>query len=310
MRLTVIVLSFLMLMFSACDQTQPMPETASLKVRFVLDPDQERLDNKGEAATLPANHAGLNPEFRKLSAHFIELVPVGLVPYKGGAEVYQGAELPANNPNPFSFTSAIDFDKAKLVGDNELFVEIPIADIAPGTYEHARVSVSFQSMDVKFNLNSIPSIGDLKNQTGTLAGFVGYNTHINQLEVANNTLDVNEAKLQGFWAFETQFEGSLAAYNQITFGQTPPNATTVVNPFPNFPIPQGSCVVSGSFDRSLTITGTETEDIELTFSFSINKSFEWEDLNGNGEWDLDVEDASKSEKVVDMGLRGLKIRVE
>ncbi|MCI4669029.1 MAG: hypothetical protein MRZ79_12920 [Bacteroidia bacterium] len=309
MRINLISLLLSLLFAFGCDNNQPTPTDAKLRIRFTYDSSQERLDNLGELSVMPAGHAGLNPEFRKMSAHFIELVPAQLLPYKAGAEVFQGAEVPASNANPFGFTTAIDFDKATLVEDQEIFVEIPLADIKPGTYEHARVSVSYQSFDVKFNLNNIASVGDLTNQTGTLAAFVGYNTFINELEVGLKTLPVNEAKLQGFWAFETQFTGQLEAYNQVSSGQAPPNATTVVNPFPNFPIPQGSCVVSGSFDGPVSITGMEEEDIELTFSFSINKSFEWVDKNANGMWDLDAQDAEKSEGVVDMGLRGLKVFV-
>lgn len=309
MRLVVISLFLCCLGLFSCENSTPNPSDAKLRIRFIFDTSQERLNNVGNLAVMPDSHAGLNPVFRQVSAHFIELVPAGLVPYKAGAEVFQGAEVAASNPNPFGFTTAIDFDQATVVEDQDVFIEIPLKDIAPGTYEHGRVSVSFQSFDVKFNLNNLQSIGDLREQTGTLAGFVGYNTYIRDLQVAAMSLPVNAAKLQGFWAFESHFEGNLAPYNQIISGQAPPNATTVVNPFPNFPIPQGSCVVSGSFDKVLTIEGTETEDIELVFSFSINKSFEWVDSNGNGEWDLDAQASEQSEKVVDMGLRGLKIKV-
>ena len=68
--------------------------------------------------------------------------------------------------------------------------------------------------------------------------------------------------------------------------------------------------MAGSFEQDLTITGNETEDIQLTLSFSINKSFEWEDTNGNLEWDIDVGNPANTEKVVDMGLRGLVGKVE
>ena len=143
-----------------------------------------------------------------------------------------------------------------------------------------------------------------------MSSFVGYNTHINNLKVYEEELQIDESKLQGFWAFETQFEGLLVPYNQVSMGQAPENATTVVNPFPNAPIPTGSCVVSGSFDQTLNITGEETEDINVIISLSTNNSFEWNDLNGNGEWDLDVANPDSSEPVVDMGLRGLKASFE
>ena len=116
--------------------------------------------------------------------------------------------------------------------------------------------------------------------------------------------------LQGFWAFETDLSAPWSSYNQLFSGQAPEGATTVVNPFPNNPIPPGSCVVSGSLDQAITISGEETEDINLTLSFSINNSFEWEDTNGNQQWDLDVGNPLLSEKVVDMGLRGLIGKVQ
>ncbi|MEL6970230.1 MAG: DUF5996 family protein [Bacteroidota bacterium] len=141
---------------------------------------------------------------------------------------------------------------------------------------------------------------------GTIASFVGYNTHINNLQVSTLEVPVNTTHLQGFWAFETQLAAPYDSYNQVFTGQVPADATTVVNPFPNAPIPAGSCVVAGSLDLPLSITGEEQEDVELTLSFSINGSFEWVDHNGNGEWDIDVSNGSESEPVVDMGLRGLK----
>jgi hypothetical protein len=128
------------------------------------------------------------------------------------------------------------------------------------------------------------------------------------LDLLDLSLDVNDTKLQGFWAFETDLSTPFQNFNQIYNGESPGNATTVVNPFPS-QIPQGSCDVSGSLDKALTITGNEPEDIELTLSFSVNNSFEWEDTNGNNEWDIDVENGN-IESVVDMGLRGLKVFVE
>jgi len=104
---------------------------------------------------------------------------------------------------------------------------------------------------------------------------------------------VNGNKLQGYWGIET-----IAG---VQTGQSPEGATTVPNPlFATSPIPQGSCIVTGKFDKNLEITGNETEDITVTMSLSINQSFEWVDKNGNGKWDVDLD-----ENVVDMGLRGL-----
>lgn len=304
------LIAFLGFLVSSCQKDGPTGPTTTDKVlRFKLkfDPDQLRLDNLGNpSAELPATHAAQTPDFHAMSAHFIELVPDEFTPYQAGTFIYKGEELPADNPNPFNFTTAIDFEKAIVVDEGEVFLEVPIAAVAPGTYRHIRVSVTYQHFDVKFNLVNVPIVGQLSQQKGTVASFVGYNTFIEKLLIREGELNVSDFKLQGFWGFETNLDAPYAAYNQTSSGQAPVNSTTVVKPFPNAAIPQGSCVVSGSFEQPLVITGEEKADVEITLSLSINQSFEWEDLNGNGEWDIDAQAPLHSEKVVDMGLRGLK----
>ncbi len=300
-----------LLLFIACqredDQPLPSPTTNNLSVSFKFDPEQERLNNWGEPSEIPTTHAAQTPAFKGLSVHFIELVPTATTPYKEGATIYTGAELAANNPNPYDFSTAIDFNQAIIKGEEEVFVEFPLKDLPPGTYHHLRASVSFQQYDVRFNLINIPVINELKDQNGTIASFLGYNTTIDQVQMNKEKLAVNDTKLQGFWAFETDFSAPFQNYNQVFSGQAPENATTVVNPFPNASIPAGSCVVSGSLSEPLVITGEESKDISLSLSFSINNSFEWKDLNGNGEWDIDANPTGNSEPVVNMGLRGLKV---
>ncbi len=304
-----ILLSGFLFLALACkkdNQTDPNGSSeAQIQFKFKFDPSQERLNSLGQPTALPNGHAAQSPSFRSMSAHYIELVEDEWTPLKSGLQVYQGAEVAANNPNPFNFTTAIDFDKAIVEGEDKVFLQLPIKDLKPGTYRHIRVSVTFQSYDVNYNLINIPQVPDLKNQKGTIASFVGFNTYINQLLVRNQTLDVNQAQLQGFWAFETALDAPYNSFNQTSMGQAPANATTVVNPFPNSPIPPGSCLVSGNIEPPLVITGNEQEDLNIDLSFSINNSFEWIDNNGNGEWDINVSQPTSSEAVVDMGLRGL-----
>ncbi len=290
--------------FSCTKKSQEDLNDAKVTFSFKFDETQDRLDSFGQPSSIPSENAALSPSFSQLSAHFIELVPTELTPYQSGAFIYKGAEVPANNSNNFS--TAIDFDNAILGDETAPFLEVPLKDIQAGVYNHLRVSVAYQNYEVKYNLNNIPVVGDLKEESGTIGSFVGYNTQINKLKIFSEEIDVNDAKLQGYWAFETQFAPPFTAYNQVLTGSAPANATTVVNPFPSSPIPLGSCVVSGSFDAPLTITGAETEDIHITISFSTNKSFEWKDLNGNNQWDLDAQNPNDSEPVVDMGLRGMK----
>ena len=300
--LLILIGSFLFL--NCTKEPNDDPSTAKVIFTFKFDEDQERLNSFGQPASIPTENAAISPIFSSLSAHFIELVPTEFTPYQSGTFVYKGAEVPAGNSNRFS--TAIDFDNAIFGDETAPFVEVPIADIQAGIYNHLRVSVAYQNYEVKYNLNNVPIVGDLKGESGTIGSFVGYNTQINKLKIFSEEIEVNDAKLQGFWAFETQFADQFSSYNQVVTGSTPANATTVVNPFPSSPIPPGSCVVSGSFDTPLTITGEETEDINITISFSTNKSFEWKDLNGNNEWDLDAQNPTDSEPVVDMGLRGMK----
>ena len=303
---------FILCLFSACGKSSEQAEVSEkmLKVKLQFDANQKRLNNIGTETVIPAGHATLTPEFNSMSLHFIEIVPTELTPYKDGEALYQGDEVAATNPNVFGFTKAIDFEKALKIEDGETFLEIPIKNLRPGTYRHARVSVSYQNYDVKYNLKNVTVVGDLNNESGTIASFLGYNVFLNDIVVREEPLAVNDFKLQGFWAFETDLSNPWSDYNQVISGQAPSGATTVVNPFPESPIPPGSCVVAGSFEQDLTITGNETEDIQLTLSFSINKSFEWEDTNGNLEWDIDVGNPANTEKVVDMGLRGLVGKVE
>ena len=97
----------------------------------------------------------------------------------------------------------------------------------------------------------------------------------------------------------------------VITGQNPVGATTVVNPLAPFGVelPFGSCIVTGQLEQPLTITGQENEDLNITLSFSVNNSFEWVDVNGNGEWDIDAS-GNIQESLVDMGLRGLKVLID
>lgn len=293
-----------LLLFSCTPTNDEEPGTGSsdkkIKFQFRFAEDQTRLGNLGQAAEIPQGNAAQTPLFDKMSVHVIDLTPNRFTPYGQGFPAYKGAETTAGGAN------AIDFDRAIFEGENTVFLELPLSSIEPGTYEYARVSVSFQQYDVKFNINNIPQIGDLEDQTATVASFLGFNNYISEVRVKDKSLSVNDDKLQGFWAFETGLSQPWSAYNQIYSGEAPAGATTVVNPLAgDSDIPPGSCVVTGEFAEPLVITGEETEDILVTLSFSINQSFEWQDFDGNGKLDFYADDPTRNEKIVDMGLRGL-----
>lgn len=287
------------LVFQNCKKEESN-STANLNFQFKFDANQTRLNNIGQPATLPAGHAAQTPDFHELSVHYIELAPNALTLLGKGAIVYKAAETTAGGEN------AVDFDKAVKSDEGKIFQKISLKNVAPGTYEWVRASVTYQNYDIVFNINKVPLVGDLKNQKGRVASFVGFNTYLTTVKPNAKTLAVNDDRKQGFWAFETQLTAPYDAYNNLYFGEAPAGATTVVNPlFATSPVPAGSCVVTGKFDKPLVITGNETADIEITLSFSIQKSLEWVDDNSNGQLDIYADQTTPAEKIVDMGLRGL-----
>jgi hypothetical protein len=269
--------------FAACDRDDTPVEGA--KVHFVIrtNPNQVRLNNLGQPATMPSNHAAQSPTYNKISAHYIELSPTMYTAIGGGAVVYHAPETTTGG------TNAINFDSAIVIAPNTRMLSVPIKDIAAGSYSYLRASILYQNYDISFRTQGI-------NGTGTMASLVGFNTYLRNLQIKDETIAVNSNKLQGFWAFET--------FGMTFQGQAPAGATTVPNPiFATSPIPAGSCLVTGEFASPLTITGDETQDVTVVISLSTNNSFEWRD-NGDGIFDPQVD------TVVDMGLRGMIPSVE
>ena len=282
MQKTVVLLPALIALLSACNGTEQPNEGASLLFHFKFDSTQVRLNNLGQPATIAAGHAAQSPRFNSMSAHYVELAPTALTALGDGEVLYRHAETTAGG------TTAIAFDQATIVAEGETFLTVPIADIKPGTYPHLRVSLAYQNYDIKVRGLGISTIG-------TLASFIGFNTYIQSYTVKNQSITVNGNRQQGYWAFETPFS--------LTEGQAPAGTTTVPNPlFATSPIPAGSCVVTGTFDQSLQITGNETENILVTVSLSTNNSFEWAE-NGGATTTFDPLDGDLP---TDMGIRGLK----
>jgi hypothetical protein len=185
---------------------------------------------------------------------------------------------------------AIDHDLGIQVGNGQAFVDIPLSDLAPGTYQWLRVSLAYQNYDIRFYFNDV-------GYMGTIASFIGYNSYIGSFLVKDSTVTVNANKPQGYWALEVHDPPLPQA---VFDGQAP--GTTVVNPIQaTSPIPAGSCVVTGAFASPLTITGNETEDVVITVSLSTNKSFEWVDIDGDQRFDIET----GFETIVDMGIRGM-----
>lgn len=265
------------------DDDNITPTGPNLVFKFKFDPNQERLDNFGQPSTVPNGHAAQSPHFNSISAHYIEMIKTQWTQLGDGEVIYEGKKTSAGGDE------AIDFREANIVGEDEVFFSIPLSQVNAGTYEYIRVSLSYQNYDIDFKAYGY-------SLTGTLASFIGYNNYIENYVVKNQTVNVNDDKLQGYWAFET-----VSPTSTLTEGQVPAGAITVPNPLnASSPIPAGSCLVTGDFQSALTITGNETEDVVVILSVSTNNSFEWNDQDGNGTYDPVDGDVP-----VDMGVRGL-----
>ncbi|WCO01830.1 hypothetical protein [Psychroserpens ponticola] len=256
------------------------PTEPNLVIKLKFDPNQERLGNLGQPVSVVTGNAAQSPSINRMSANYIEFAQMETTALGTGEIIFEGDETTAGG------ALAIDFQNAVFAGDNETFLTIPLSEIATGNYEWVRVSLAYQEGNIDLLVNG-------QDYTGTLASFVGYNSYITSFDLNGSTFDINNNKVQGFWAFESQ--------EITTQGQAPAGATTVPNPlFNSSPIPQGSCIVTGEFENGLAITGNETQDITVTLSFSINNSFEWTEVNADGKYEPEA-----GEQVVDMGLRGL-----
>jgi hypothetical protein len=268
--------------FFSCEDEDDSDNGPYLIVKFQFDPNQARLNNLGQPATIPSGHAAQSPDFSKISAHYFELAPTAYTQLTEGTVLYHADETTQGG------LVAIDFSKAVIVSEGEVFLKIPLSQVAQGNYEYVRVSLAYQEYNISVRNNGA-------DYQGKLASFVGYNNYITTHTLGNNSFPVNGNRLQGYWAF---------ALNDLPYassGQAPAGATTVPNPIASTsPIPPGSCVVTGKFAQNLVVNGSETRDIVITLSLSTNNSFEWQEVTADGKFEPSI-----GENVVDMGLRGL-----
>lgn len=296
----ILLLALLVICFS-CQKETIQADEPNLIFTFKFDPTQDRLNNIGQPAAMPAGHAGQSPEFNKMSAHYIELAPTALTALGGGVVLYRATETNTGGSN------AIDFEKSNFAGDGEIFYKTPLKNINAGKYDWLRLSLAYQNYDVKYFVDTVISGITVQQEfNGTVASFIGFNTYIKNYTIKEQSISVNANKRQGYWGFETNVNFNGINYPFSATGQAPEGATTVVNPlFATSPVPAGSCIVTSDFPSGgLNITGNETKDIIVEISLSTNKSFEWTEVVNDGKWA-----PTKGEQVVDMGIRGMKLKL-
>jgi hypothetical protein len=286
MRKLIILLLFIAatIPFFSCSNDNSSNEEPMLIIKFKFDENQTRLNNLGQPSTIPAGNAAQSPLFNSISAHYVELAPNANTQIGQGTIVYHAPETTTGG------ASAIDFSQSKIVAEGETFLKIPLSQVAAGSYQWMRVSLSYQNYQINIHHQGI-------DYPGTIASFVGFNTYISTFNIGNNIFPVNGNKAQGYWAF------GLNNQPYSSSGQAPAGTTTVPNPIEaTSPIPRNlnSCVVTGNFSNNLVINGNETRDVTITLSLSINNSFEWHEVTSDGKYEPSI-----GENVVDMGLRGL-----
>lgn len=293
MRLSLIALAAgsALALFTGCnkDEDDPDPGTGAsgprLILKFQFDSTQVRLNNLGLPSTIPTGRGAQSPRFNKMSGHYVEFAPLPTTLLGQGDVVYQAPETTLGG------ATAIDHDLGIAVGQGGEFLNIPLSELSPGTYQYLRVSLAYQNYDIRFGF-----AGQMYD--GTIASFIGYNTYIGSFLVHDSTVTVNGNRAQGYWAFEVL---NPPIPTPVSSGTGTPGSTTVVNPlFATSPIPAGSCLATGAFLTPLVITGTETQDKVIVVSLSTNKSFEWTELDGDN-----IFEPVDGEAVVDMGVRGL-----
>jgi hypothetical protein len=285
------------LLLTSCGRKEEIPNPM-LRIQIKTDADLERLDSKGQIATVKTGNAAQTPLVKNLSAGYIEFFQDAKMPVGKGFIAYQMEETRLGGEDAF------DFSKCKIIKDGGVFIEVPLKNMAKGTYQWVRASMAYQNSDLFFNLMNVPNLGDLQDERGTIATFNSFNTFIKKHKIREKEETINANRKFGYWAFETALDRGFSQHNMFKNGQAV--GTSSVNP--NFllaPVPISSGIMTGAFAAPLTVTGSELHDITVTLVLSTNQSFEWVDAHKNGKWDIDVQNLI-AEPVIDASFRNLK----
>ena len=137
-----LALAMAVVFFASCtkevtETPPPAPiSNSNLVFKFKFDSTQVRLNNIGQPSVIPAGNAAQSPVFNSMSAHYVELAPSAFTALGAGQILYKAAQTEVAGQ------IAIEFEKAKFAGNNEVFYSMPIKDIKPGNYEWLRLSTA------------------------------------------------------------------------------------------------------------------------------------------------------------------------
>lgn len=271
-----------------------------IQVIWQQDPFQERLDNEGRLSPVSSSNLSLSPKLNTIAVEHIELLPSDPTRLFSGATLYS-----ANNKQTVNDTT-VSLEKLVFTPQSTPLSTSPLKSLQGKTFQWVCVWLAYQSFDVRFNLNNVPNIGTITDESGTFNAFLGANTFISRHKVITKEDIVNDYRPQGYWLFETNLRAAFTTYNTFYRGQLPPRSVTAVNPLSaTLATPRNSSIFIARLDKPITITGEEKNDVTITLTFSTNQSFEWRDNNRNGRWDIDVQNI-QNEPVINFGLRGMK----
>lgn len=88
------------ILFSGCKKhPAPVATVPHLIFKFVFDSTQARLNSFGQPDTMPANHAGQNPQMNVMSAHYIEMDTSAYTALGAGTVLYSTPNTTAGGPS-------------------------------------------------------------------------------------------------------------------------------------------------------------------------------------------------------------------
>ena len=284
-----------------------------LVIKFKFNDTLARMNDAGIVIgdSIGASNAAVTPKYNSISANFLALFPNDSSKFSDAIPIYTAA---------IKDSIAFAFNKYMVVKEGETFLEIPLTAIKPGSYKWLGAGLAYSNVDVPFKIEYVFNNNTYNSSyTGTVATLLSGPSYINEIQIKDKNIIRNGNEPQGFWAFESRF--GFGGFLDSIFTKNDyvaPNATTVVNPLfgntilPNFKsygITTGKIFGNKSYKNGdvkeeqtpLVITGLETESIILELNLSTRNSFIWEDGNQNKMWE-----PFKGERIVDMGLRGMK----
>ncbi len=292
----VAILCFFVAIFWNCNKD----DDPQIQVFWQQDPFQERLDNEGRVSPVSSSNLSLSPKLNSIAVEHIELLPSEPTRLFSGATLYS-----VNNKQTINDTT-VSSDRLIFTPSDKPLSTSFLKPLQGKTFEWVCVWLAYQNFDVRFNLNNVPNIGTLTDESSTFSTFLAAKTFISRHKVITKEDIVNDFRLKGYWVFETNLRAAFAAYNGVYRGQLSPTTVTAVNPLSaSVTTPRYSSVFIARLDKPITITGDEKKDINITLTFSTNQAFEWRDNNRNGRWDIDAQNIH-NEPIINFGLRGMK----